>query len=136
RTPDFLDTLELRVTRRSIQIPLKVWFSGPIDDPRVIAVARVESNLPNPVSAAQFQQSLQGKYGQHSTTAGTMPVWEEADKPSCVQASWGTDLGDFPQVVTGQRAITRAVTSLEGNQSASGPLPADLTVCGSFLYYT
>src|SRR5690606_517518 len=84
RTPDFLDTLELRVTRRSIQIPLKVWCSGPVDEPRVIAVARAEGNLPNPVSASQFQQSLEAKYGQPTAAAGTMPVWEEADKPSCI----------------------------------------------------
>lgn len=137
RTPDFLDTLELRVTRLSIQIPLKVWFSGPVGEARVIGVARQEYNIPNPVTAAQFQQSLAGKYGQPTVTAGTMPVWEEAGKPSCIRASWGVNLGEFPQVVTGQKKIAQAVAALEAlQQSSSGTLPADLASCGTFLYYT
>lgn len=136
-TQDFLDTLELRITRISLQTPLKVWFSGPVEEARVIGVARQEYNLPNPVTAAQFRQSLVEKYGQPTATSGTMPVWEEAGKPSCVRVSWGVSLGEFPQVVTGQRNISWAVAALKVlGQTPSEKMPADLTSCGAFLYYT
>jgi PAS domain-containing protein len=51
RTPAFLSSMELTVTRLSIQRPLRVWFSGPIGEVRVIGVARNEGNLPNPAGA-------------------------------------------------------------------------------------
>jgi hypothetical protein len=35
-----------------------VWFSGPIDDTRVIGIARQEYDLPNPSTAAECEQGL------------------------------------------------------------------------------
>lgn len=63
RTPAFLDSLEIRVTRLAMWTPIKVWFSGPEGPVRVIAIARNEGNLPNPATQAQYLQGLQAKYG-------------------------------------------------------------------------
>jgi hypothetical protein len=63
RTPAFLSSMEIRVVRLAQWTPIKVWFSGQDGPARVIAVARNEGNLPNPVTRGQFLQSLQAKYG-------------------------------------------------------------------------
>jgi hypothetical protein len=70
KTPTFLNSIEVRVTRRSIETPLKVWFSGPIGEVRVIAVSRHEYNLPNPPTGTQFRQSLVTKYGSPGPAHG------------------------------------------------------------------
>lgn len=141
RTPPFLNSMELRVTRQSIQIPLKVWFSGPIGEARVIGIARQEYNLPNPTSSAEFEQGLQAKYGKPSGRAGggsNIPVWEEAGKPSCIRVSHGIAFGEFPQVTTGHKNLDQAAALLEAwHQPGPGrQLAADPPSCGAFMYYT
>lgn len=142
RTPPFLNSMELRVTRQSQQTPLKVWFSGPIGETRVIGIARQEYNLPNPSTAAEFEQGLQAKYGKPTGRAGSgsssMPVWEESGKPSCVRVSHGISFGDFPQVTTGQKNLDQAAAAMEAwHQRGPGQqLAADPATCGAFMYYT
>ena len=141
RTPPFLNSLELRVTRQSGQIPLKVWFSGPSGEVRVIAVRRQEMNIPNPPTGAQFMQSLTGKYGPPTAadSAGT-PTWQEAGKPSCIRVSYGLDFNPFSNVAlpNGKSDFTEAAAEMERRQQGVGKglLPADLSKCGAFLYYT
>ena len=108
--------MELRVVRQSLQTPLKVWFSGPIGEARVIGIARQEYNLPNPSTAAEFEQGLQAKYGKPSGRAGggsNIPVWEEAGKPSCIRVTHGIAFGEFPQVTTGHKNMDQATALLE-----------------------
>lgn len=141
RTPPFLNSLELRVTRKSIQTPLKVWFSGPMGDARVIGIARQEYNLPNPSSSAEFEQGLQAKYGKPTGRAGAgtgIPVWEEAGKPSCIRVRHGIAFGDFPQVTTGQKNLDQATALLNAwhQQGPGQQLPVDPATCGVFMYFT
>lgn len=138
KTPDFLSTMELSVTRLSIQRPLKVWFSGPIGEARVIAVARNESNLPSAATNAQFRQGLQGKYGTPTALEvdGRLTLWEEQGKPSCLRPSGRFEMGEFGQVTGGFKDIQRAVEMLKAiQQRPNAGLPADLGTCGTFLYY-
>lgn len=143
RTPNFLNTMEIRVTRLAMWTPIKVWFSGPEGPARVIAIARNEGNLPNPVTQGQFLQGLQAKYGPPTGLwSGVLPYWEAAGRPSCIstQHKDRVDLGDFPQVTTGQKSLDQAVGLLEARAqqggSFYGPRPADLRQCGIFMYYT
>lgn len=137
RSPEFLNQLELRVTKPRLQIPLRVWFSGPTGESRVIGVARQQQNISNPVSAAQFQESLNAKYGEPSGAAGTMPVWEEKNKASCVRSSWGVNLLKFPQITSGQMSFSSVVGTLERElQSSNTGLPTDLADCGAVLHYS
>lgn len=137
RTPPFLQMMELRVVRQASQTPLRVWFSGPVGPVQVIGVARQEYNLPNPSNAGPFHQSLQTKYGAPTARYGDAPVWESQGKPSCARASHGIDLGDLPQVVSGQKNISNAIPLLEGRQQGPGSmqLPKDLSTCGTILFY-
>lgn len=143
RTPAFLNTIEMRITRLATWTPIKVWFSGPASPPRVIAIARNEGNLPNPASREQFLQSLQAKYGPPTGQwTGSAPFWEARGKPSCISTKiqGRVDMGDFPQVTTGHKALEQAVGQLEARaQQPSGfygARPADLKDCGTFMYYT
>lgn len=141
RTPSFLSSMELRVTRMSIEIPLKVWFSGPTGDVRVIAVRRQAMNIPNAPTGEQFMQGLIAKYGQPTAadSAGT-PTWQAAGKPSCIRTSHGLDFNPFASVVVppGKNDFGEAAAELARRQQGVGKglLPADLKTCGSFLYYT
>lgn len=142
RTPAFLSSMEMSVTRLSIQTPLRVWFSGPVGEVRVIGVARNESNLPNPASRAQYLQGLQQKYGAPTAQwTGSAPFWQEQGKPSCI-ATKNKDqvnFGEFPQVSTGHKNLTQAVDLLQAQQQQPGSFyvfPADLESCGAFMYYT
>lgn len=141
RTPAFLSSMELRVTRMSIEIPIKVWFSGPTGDVRVIAVRRQAMNIPNAPTGAQFMQGLVGKYGQPtaSDSAGT-PTWQAKDKPSCIKVNYGLDFNPFASVVvgSGKNDFGEAAAELERRQQGIGKglMPADLKTCGAFLYYT
>jgi hypothetical protein len=139
KTPPFLNTMELTVTRLSIQRPLKVWFSGPLGEARVIAVARNESNLPSPATNAQFRQSLQGKYGKPTALEanGALTLWEETGKPSCIRSRGMLEIGEFAQVTGGFKDLSQAVQMLEAVQlRPNSGLPSDLATCGTFLYYT
>lgn len=140
RTPQFLNSLELRVVRQSGQTPLKVWFSGPEGEVRVIAIKRQEQNIPNPPTGAQFKQSLVGKYGEPtaSDSAGT-PTWQEGGKPSCIKTSYGLDFNPFSGVLVSNKAdFAEAVAELDRRQQGVGKglMPADLRNCGAFMYYT
>lgn len=142
RTPAFLSSMEIRVIRLAQWTPIKVWFSGPDGPARVIAIARNEGNLPNPVTRAQFLQSLQAKYGPPTAQwSNGMPYWEADGKPSCVRTKNGdqVNFGEFPQVTSGHKTLDQAVGLLEAQQerpSGFFTLPADLTSCGTFMYYT
>jgi hypothetical protein len=138
KSPAFLDQLELRVTGMAIQTPLRVWFSGPTGEPRVIAIARQENNLPDPVTSAEFQQNLLAKYGQPTGEAGgTLLFWEQTDKPSCIRTSYGVTIREFGKFPMGHTNVSQAIQQLEAaQQSASDPLPEDLATCGKFVYYT
>jgi|ADGO01.1.fsa_nt_gi hypothetical protein len=109
KTEPFLDELQIELVRVARFQPLRVWFSGPEGEPRVIAIARQEMNTPNPPTQAQLIQALTTKYGepadQLASGSNSNPVWKEPGKPSCVQARYSPDrlhLGGFPQIVTGQ----------------------------------
>lgn len=143
RTPAFLNSMEIRVTRLAMWTPIKVWFSGPEGQARVIAIARNEGNLPNPVTRGQFLQGLQAKYGPPTGLwSGSLPYWEAAGKPSCIstQLKDRVDMGEFPQVTTGHKTLDQAVALLEARAQAGGgyhgPRPTDLRQCGTFMYYT
>ncbi len=74
-TPPFLNSMELRVTRRSMETPFKVWFSGPVGEVRAIAILRQEYNIPNPPTGEQFMRSLAGKYREPTThNSATVPT--------------------------------------------------------------
>lgn len=142
RTPVFLSSMEIRVTRLAMWTPIKVWFSGPQGPARVIAIARNEGNLPNPASRSQYLQSLQEKYGAPTGSwSGTSPYWEAKGKPSCIRTSIAdrVDLGEFPQVTTGHKTIEQAVALLDARRQQPGTyyasLPADLASCSTFMYY-
>lgn len=142
RTPPFLASMEIRVVRKAMWTPIKVWFSGPQGTPRVIAIARNEGNLENPVTRAQFEQSLQAKYGPPSRPmTNNMSYWEARGKPSCTRTRTQDQvvLGEFPQVTTGHKTIEQAVAQLEAHAANPGqfygPYPADLRECGAFMFY-
>jgi hypothetical protein len=144
RTPPFLDMIQIEVQRVSRFFPLRVWFSGPVGEPRVIAIARRETNTPNPPTKAQFVQAIEAKYGAPTRRYGTgpnaMPIWEESDKPSCAKSraiAGETALGEFPQVVTGQVNLSRALTNFMNRAEfeLNNP-PADLSKCAAVMYYT
>lgn len=145
-TPPFLNTLELRITRLSIETPLKVWFSGPIGDARAIAILRQEYNIPNPPTGEQFMRTLAGKYGEPSTlNSANVPTWEETGKPSCIWVASGAndrrvDFNPFSSNLNHIRDFAEAVAEMERRQEGTGGtrgvFPADLTTCGAFMYYT
>jgi hypothetical protein len=142
RTPAFLDELRIEVVRKARFQPLRVWFSGPVGEPRVIAIARQEMNTPNPPTNAQFEQALQAKYGAPTDQlggAGATPVWQESGKPSCIQARYPAGritLGEFPQVVTGQMNLSRVLINFMNRaQNELLNAPADLSQCGAVMYY-
>lgn len=142
RTPAFLNSMEIRVTRLAMWTPIKVWFSGPEGPARVIAIARNEGNLPNPVTRGQFVQGLLAKYGPPTgLLSGGLPYWEATGKPSCIstQKKDQPDMGEFPQVTSGHKTLEQAVALLEARAQAGGsyygPRPTDLRQCGTFMYY-
>lgn len=131
QSPPFLSRLELRVRRQTMQTPLRVQFSGPGGEARVIAVERQAFGLPNPPTPAQFQQSLEAKYGKPSgyTPGRRMPMWEEAGKPRCARDAAGEPMpyNTFQSLEDAQR--------MQGRAATAQPLPADLTTCGAYLQY-
>lgn len=131
QTEPFLGRLELRTRRQTMQTPLKVQFSGPGGAPRVIAVEREAFGLPDPQTPAQFQQSLEAKYGKPSayTPGRRMPMWEEPGKPPCARDAQGEPMpyNTFKSLEEAQR--------MQGRAATARPLPADLTTCGAYLQY-
>jgi len=134
RTPSFLDQLELRVTRLAIEQPLRVWFSGPNEEVRVVAITRQEHNLPNPATYADFRKSLEAKYGPPTGEERTLLVWEEAGKPSCVRTQYGISLREFAKLRMGHATMGQAAAALDAKQGQDS-LPADLTTCGTVVYF-
>jgi hypothetical protein len=134
QTPRFLDQLELRVTKLSILQPLRVWFSGPNEEVRVVAVTRQEQNLPNPSSYADFRKSLEAKYGPPTGEQGRLLVWEEPGKPSCIRTQFGISMGEFPKLLMAHTTMGNAAAALDAQQGQD-PLPADLTTCGKVVFY-
>lgn len=140
KTPEFLDRLE---AVKGNQLPsLKVYFSGPVGDVRVIGVHRTEILASNPPTAAQFAQSLINQYGRPAGINGSNMahiVWESAGRPSCIRArnhanqvaisvSSGTSLME-------SSAVEQFYTKRGSEITARGLLPADLAQCGAYVDY-
>jgi hypothetical protein len=145
-TPDFLNNIRARVGGPSLGNGVTVWFSGPIGEARVIAVARrhFDGSASAP-TLTQFEQSLQAKY----RTPGALyegpgsPVWEEEGKPSCIRIA---EQGNQTRPYLGSLFMSTAQTSndpdnientIDGMRArgAQGLLPADLATCGAFVFY-
>jgi hypothetical protein len=140
RTPEFLDRLE---AVKGNQLPsLKVYFSGPVGEVRVIGVHRSEIVTTNPPTAAQFAQTLINTYGRPAGVNGMNNahiVWAEAGRPTCIRArnhvnqvalsvSSGTSLME-------NSAVEDFYTKRGSEITARGLLPADLTQCGAYIDY-
>lgn len=142
KTPGFLDRLEASKGNQGASI--KVYFSGPVGDLRVIGVSRTAS-LPNPPTRAQFLEGLVAKYGQPAglnNAAATQPVWEAAGKPSCIrvrdykgQVAINYGAGDYGGSMMVNSAAEKMLASRRGSQS-KGLMPADLAQCGAYLGYS
>jgi hypothetical protein len=144
QTPEFLNTIEMRVGEPSLGNGIKAWFSGPIGEARVIAVARKHyDGSRNAPTLAQFEQSLQAKYkNATSQLDSSNPVWEEAGKPSCVRITAGPNqsrphLGTFvstAQTFNNPNDIENMIEKRRARES-KGLLPKDLATCGAFTFY-
>lgn len=141
-SPEFLDRVEAKQGNQGVSIT--VYFSGgPGEDVRVIGVSRSALIMANPPTAAQFMQSLVAKYGQPaglSSKNQSLPVWEEAGKPSCIRArdyknevdiNIGTGIGAGLMV----NANAEQFLSKRAGSISRGLLPSDLAQCGAYLGY-
>lgn len=134
-TPEFLDRLE---AMKGNSAGIKVYFSGPVGDARVIGVYRSELVTANPPSAAQFAQSLISKYGQPAGINGTNMsniVWEEAGKPSCVRVRNGNKVGVSVIPMKNVNSFEDFYTKRRTQPVWRGMLPSDLTQCGAVVDY-
>ena len=96
QSPEFLDRIEALQGNQGEA--LKVFFSGPVGDVRVIGVVRQGMILNNRPASAQFMQSLIARYGQATAFNRNLkdqPVWEAGNKMSCIRAR---DHKNEPQV--------------------------------------
>jgi hypothetical protein len=145
-TPDFLNSIRARVGNPGLGLGIKVWFSGPIGEARVVAVTRrhFDGSASAP-TLTQFEQSLQAKYGPPAAPYENpgSPVWEEQGKPSCIRiAAEGNQTRPYlgsPFVSTAQTSndpdnIENAIERMR-ERGAQGLLPADLSTCGAFVFY-
>lgn len=138
KTPEFLDRLEAAKGNQGASV--KVYFSGPVGDVRVLGVYRM-AMVPNPPTGAQFVQGLVTKYGQPSGTGrGNRMnlVWEGEGKPSCVRLRDGNRMAleAFNGVgLMDSAAVEQFLAARRGNIMGKGVLPADLTQCGAYLSY-
>lgn len=142
KSPEFLDRLEASIGNQGAAF--KVYFSGPVEEVRVIGVARAGLLMQNPPTAAQFLESLYSKYGQPAGLSNgnrTYPVWEAAGKPSCirvrdyrneVQINVSAGIGESLAVNANAEQF---LTSRGGNNAARGLMPADVAQCGTYLGY-
>lgn len=140
KTPEFLDRLEGRKGNQAVS--LKVYFSGPVGEVRVVGVFRSEIVASNAPTAAQFAQSLIDKHGRPAGVNGLNNahiVWAEAGRPSCIRArnhagqvalsvSSGTSLME-------NSAVEDFYTKRGSEITARGLLPADLKQCGAYIDY-
>jgi hypothetical protein len=142
KSPEFLDRLEGSLGSQGPV--LKVFFSGPVGDVRVIGVSRNALIMQNPPTSAQFAQSLVAKYGEPAGLSRgnkSHPVWESAGRPSCVR---GRDYkgqvvidlsAGFGESLLTNSSAEEYLVKRSGNNTAKGLIPADLTQCGAFLGY-
>jgi hypothetical protein len=144
RTEPFLDELLIETVRTARFQPLRVWFSGPVGEPRVIAIGRTEMNTPNPPTQVQLLGALYAKYGQPNGQLGfgsdSNPLWQQDGKPACIYTRYSPDrptLYDFPQVLTGQMKMSQVVNKFMGSATREmhNP-PADPSQCGAVMYYS
>lgn len=142
QTPQFLNSVDVRVD--NLGNGVKAWFSGPVGEARVIAVARRHFSNTNPPSLGQFDQSLTAKYGQSTGMYQTdSPTWEESGKPSCIRIrDQGSQTriylsGPLQQSAQTFNPMNDVTGDLEKKRGglAKGLLPADLTTCGAFVFY-
>lgn len=134
-TPEYLDRLE---AMKGNNEGIKVYFSGPVGDVRVIGVYRNALVMTNPPSAAQFAQSLIDKYGKPSGINGTNMsniVWEEAGKPSCVKVRNGNQTGVSVTPVALMNSVEEFYERRRSQPIYRGVLPANLTQCGAVIDY-
>lgn len=141
-SPEFSDRIEaLQGNQGAV---LKVFFSGPVGEVRVIGVARKGVILSNQPASAQFMQSLTARYGQPTTfnrNQKDQPVWEADNKMSCIRAR---DHKNEPQVniapgfgesILVNVSAEQFLSSRAGNHTGKGLLPQEFTDCGSYLSY-
>ena len=144
QSPEFLDRLEGKVGRNG-DPNLKVYFSGPVGEVRVIGVSRAFRSLDAPPTSAQFLQSLAAKYGPlsgFSRDNQRHPVWESDGRPSCIRGRGGMNNAVWIDLDSsfgpGLVASSSAQAFLSARSSAvthKGLLPTDLTQCGAYLGY-
>lgn len=141
-SPEFLDRLEGHLAGQGPVF--KVYFSGPVEEVRVIGVVRAGMLLENPPSANQFIESLVSKYGQPAGVSNnnqTYPVWEAAGKPSCIRVrDYKNDVHINISAGIGDSLAVNAnaeqfLASRGGNNTARGLIPADVAQCGTYLGY-
>lgn len=134
-TPEYLDRLE---AMKGNSEGVKVYFSGPDGEVRVIGVYRNALVTANPPSAAQFAQSLIGKYGRPSGVNGTNMshiVWEEAGKPSCVKVRNGNKTGVSVAPIALMKSVEEFYEKRKNQPLWRGMLPADLAQCAAVIDY-
>ncbi|WP_337185280.1 hypothetical protein [Phenylobacterium sp.] len=139
RTPEFLGRLEAwKDNQRPV---VKVYFSGPVGDVRVISVRRDEILVQNRPTAAQFAQDLIRKYGRPAGINGTRLhhiVWEDAGRPSCIRVREAGKITFRVDSGAGMAEHSTAEAFYVGRSKeveARGLLPADLTQCGAYVDY-
>lgn len=139
KTPEFLDRLEGSKGNEGVSV--KVYFSGPVGEVRVISVYRTVTAVPAPPTASQFVQALFSKYGQPSGTSRANKqhlVWESSGKPSCIRIKDGNRVS--LDAVSGtslmvNAAVEQFFTQRRNNIMGRGLIPNDLTQCGAYLGY-
>lgn len=139
KTPEFLDRLEGHKGNQAVS--LKVYFSGPVGEVRVVGVFRSEIVASNAPTAAQFAQSLIGKYGRPAgvnTMNNAHIIWESTGRPSCIKARDYAGKAAF-SVVSGtslmENSAVERIYTKRGQENSRGMLPADLAQCGAYIDY-
>lgn len=139
QTPEFLDRIEaLDRTKMGV----KVYFSGPVGDVRVIAVTRQVDPLQNPPTVDQFRQSLVDRFGEPAglNGPGVNPpmniVWEEAGKPACTRMRDRTR-NEVSLSVPPLQLMASVEEYFEKRRTTPiyYELPSDMARCGAVLNY-
>jgi hypothetical protein len=133
QTPQFLDKLEAKPSG-GYSTSFIVYFSTSTSDPRVIAVTRMTASQ-TPPTAAQFETSLQEKYGKPSARIPLSDlVWEEPGKPQCTR-----NINYKKEMEVNITGLTRETVPQYlqlRRRTAANKLPSDLTQCGAYLHVT